>query len=358
MRITLIILILPTLLCGQKNSRVGAYFLKINKAESNIMTENWGTASIIYEEAFNETINPFFSDVVNYLNCLILSEESGIKKIRKLTYWINYLINEKGVKWEYLEDNLFPDFLLREYKKDFCYTQQKDSLNMIADSMLLQIFIDDQNVRPKKARYTKEDKIAIDSMDQVNWKRFNEFIHRFGFPCEQNVSISLGEYEIWSVISLLLRHFVQDGYGEEVIAILQKEFQALKIPRNIIGSVYDLEYHMSGGDKKHYNYVTTYITFIGANIYKPLINYSEESIALINQNRLSIYLPEMETSLMNSVCKTMCVKGKVKKFFIEPYVYMDNLPSFLFENDEDQQLLNKMKIEPVKYVVDCPCETF
>lgn len=358
MRVILILLIVPSFLWGQKNNRVEAYFLNINEAESHIMQADWNTASIIYEEAFNQTINPLFSHIVNYLNCVILNDYAGIKKTRKLTYWINYLMNQKGVHWEYLESHLIENFLIQEIKKDFCYTRQKDTTHVLADSMLLQIFHDDQNIRPDRPKYTQEDRMAIDSMDKVNWERYKAFIKRFGFPGEQNVSISLGEQELWVVNATLLRHFVQQGFGEAVIHILQKEFENLIIPRNIIASIYDMEYDMSKGKKKHYSHVVSYITFVGANIHKPIINYSEENIALINQNRSKLYLHDFDLALQYAVCGTMCVKGQIKKFLIEPYVYMDALPSFLFESEEEQKRIKSLKITPSTFVEVCPCNEF
>ena len=358
MRILIILFFSPFLLRGQESNGVESYFKYVNQADQHIMLEDWEQVVAHYENAFKYSADPFFTDIVNYLNSVILTKESGILKMRKITYWLNYLINEKRVKWNYLEEILIPNFLVSEYKNNFFYSKKNDDFKSVTDSVILQIFYDDQNVRPKNARYTKEDKIAIDSVDQVNWIRFNEFINKYGFPCEQNVSFSLGDYELWSIVSLLLRHFVQEGYGEEVIDILQKEFNNLKIPRNIIASVYDLENNMSGGNKKHYSYIVTYVTFIGANIYKPLIDYKEDNIALINKNRAKIYLPELEVSLKNSVCKSMCVEGRIKNFFIEPYVSMDNLPSFLFEGEEKQNKIKGLKIIPSKIVDNCPCERF
>lgn len=343
---------------AQKMDRVEGYFTQINLAEESIMSSNWEEAVSQYEKAFDFTVDPLFGDIINYLNSIIFSNNSRIQKSRKLTYWFNYVVNEKHMEWSELKKKLFPHFFIEHFEKKYLYEDINEPYDSTLHNTLIQLYADDQNIRPRKGRYSKEEKLAIDSMDEVNWTRFNELIEKHGFPNERNTQYSLGGQDLWPTVSLLLRHFVQNGYGEEVIAIVEKEFRELKIPRNIIAGVYDLEYDLSRATKKNYQHITSYIVFIGARIYRPLIDYSQENLDRIAHNRSKLYLPPLETSIKNAVCTTMCVDGNIKKFYIEPYISLDNLPSFLFEDDDSKKMLQKLRIDISQYEKDCLCNKF
>jgi len=331
------------------------YYNNIDLAESSIFNENWDSAAVYYELAFTMSSDPFTTDVINYLNVLILSEEE--KKDNKMYYWVDYLLNKRGVGWHFVEKWIHCDSLLSKFKENCTSGRMGKNQKSLNDSIFYQIFLDDQSIRPSGIRSSK-DKFAIDSMDQINWNRFNKFIDDFGFPSERNLSYTIDDKQVWMIVSLLLRHFIQRGYGEEVIHILNKEFSEFIIPRNIIASVYDLEYSMSRGKKEEYNLVTTYLVFVEDSVYKPLIDYSYENIQRINKRRGSVFLPNLDVSIQKVVCSSMCKDGIIKKFIIEPYVSFDELPGILFAAEDQKAFLKERKIDFNNFNDGCPCTTF
>jgi len=352
------IIFLPYLTQAQDIGKAQNYYLNINKAIESILDEEYEEAIKYYDIAFHQTLNPLFTDIVNYLNCVLLSDLNRISSIRKLTYWSNYLVNHKNTQWDYIRSLLIDDPLLALYSDKYLCYKKNILYNQIAYSEILNLFYDDQNIRPGNIEYTKEIKLAIENKDTLNWVKFNKFIEIYGFPNEDYLPYSKNGKDTWSIVSTLLRHFVQRGFGEDVIELAKIEFYNLRMPRNLYVNLMELEFELSTRVKKKYQMASTYVTMIDGTMYKSFIDYSDHNIELINNNRSKLFLPKLDVSFNNFVCVLKCSKGNVKKFFIEPYTSIEELPGFLFESEKDQEMLSEYRIDNVFDFGTCPCTEY
>lgn len=319
-------------ICVPDKIHLKDYYKHISNSKVYFVENKYEFALDEYKIAFKKKNKPFFVDIKN---ALVVAEHLGDKCFIKT---LSEFLNKKGLK-------------LQE-SKDFDFSTTKDfisslkSKQIIKNDILLNIFENDQNVRPNRPFLSEVEIKSRDSMDHVNYSRFITMVEKYGFPTEEEYGYFVGETNLWQVVNVLCVHFILSGYHNEILELLDLSFHKGDIPNGVYANLIDRSYDsfQSGSSSVEHRYLVK----IGAKDYYNILDKSKAIVDAINSRRAEIFLDSLHISQNYFLSKHYCIKKFLNGYTPEPYAAVEFLPYQIFGDEKSNPDLIKINLEKYK----------
>ncbi|MDD5569528.1 MAG: hypothetical protein PHD97_00055 [Bacteroidales bacterium] len=178
---------------SQNSDYTKVYYPFTNKAELNIIENNYKKALRKYKKAFDNAPHAFARDLYNATLCAI--------RVNKLDFAYKCMdsLISKGLNIDFFEinnefDTLKKDYRWEKFKSDYpIYKKIADKrINKQLSIMFRKMEDDDQKFRYDYETFGD----TIKKIDSMNMKIFLDIIDKYDFPCEEIIGInsSLGKY--------------------------------------------------------------------------------------------------------------------------------------------------------------------
>jgi hypothetical protein len=200
---TIIFLLLSNILFGQNFNK---YYNYINKAELNIINNNFKNAILNYDSAFTFSVSPFAKDIHNAIIC---SEK--LKLQDKLNDYSMLMLKNKSLKPSYYKKH---NRKFYKAKKDEIKKKYIEKLNSYTYKLFEDLYKKDQKIRTNKNYTYGRDKIH--KTDSLSFVAFKDYIAKNKFPDE---SFFL-DNPFQNNLHLFVTHWHQAGFEIDSILLL------------------------------------------------------------------------------------------------------------------------------------------
>ncbi len=337
---------------ASNSDKVDDYNSKIIQANRAVYSCNLSLALEHYKAAFSiENVQPFYHDLKN---CVVIAYECKDSDLMKEC--LDRLVDQKQLgQNDFSREFPFFNAKIVDYlEKKISERVEKSNRQIYYKTRLLKLYKLDQEVHQLLLGQSEEGIRERNSADSTNFIEFSRLMDVRQFQGENDIGAFLSEMNIWNIYGILFRHFVQIGFGEDLLAILH-DYHIVKdkIPAEIYANIIDLKDNI---EKRLPTVQNNYINIIGASYHRPMIKYDSVSMNALNSKRLSMGIDSFHVSFKQAVTQTFCQEGIASRFKFSPFSYVEHLPSFLFNSDEDQKYLKSLEIDLDSTLPSCLCE--
>ncbi len=348
---------------------LAAYYKFTNLAARAIYDNNFSAASVHYDSAFIYKHYPFYEDLKKYI---LVNFKSGLfdKNEQALFHLIHNKKIDTAQLFTVLPKRVFDDKNLKLISKFVKERNKAKPTESVLLKSLKEIFVSDQSVRDYEK--FKEKSVAIrnaiyasrDSVDAVNFIRFEKLYTQYGFPDEESVGVIFDDEHQWaSVIHVLLLHFKktrEEETAKKVVAIIKAALYAGELHTSICSSLLEDNNVRPQDPTNEYYFLSTTINLVMGEVYRPFVFYTDSLIKEVNTNRIAIGLDSFHITQKQVVCQFIGAKSNDARGFISmvPYASIHDLPPGLVKMscDEANVDYHSYKINTAKILANCRCE--
>ena len=262
---TIILLLLSNIFFGQNFNK---YYNHINKAELNIINNNFKNAILNYDSAFTFSESPFAKDIHNAIIC-----SKKLKLQNKLNDYSMLMLKNKSLKPSYYKKH---NRKFYKAKKDEIKKKYIEKLNSYTYKLFEDLYKKDQKIRTNKNYIYGRNKIH--KTDSLSFVAFKNYIDKKKFPDE---SFFL-DNPFQNNLHLFVTHWHQAGF--EIDSILLLAVKNLKF----INIDYAYINEMEDGLRKNSKYGI--VTMLEYRNKIKLIKRTNNDILQINKRRKKIGL--------------------------------------------------------------------
>lgn len=348
-------------------AELATYYKYTNLAARAIFDNKFDRASAYYDSAFVYKKYPFFEDLRQYI---LVNYKSGLfdKNEQALFHLIHHKKIDTAQLFTALPKRVFDEKnlkLINKFYKD--RNKAKASESSLAKS-LKEIYVIDQAVRDYDQIQQKspEARNAIfasrDSVDAVNFIRFEKLCAQYGFPDEESVGVFFDGQRRWdSVISVLLLHFINDEeIFEKVAAMIKDALHSGKLHTMICLSLLDDNNFRSAEYTNEYYFLSTTVYLVMGEVYRPFVFYTDSLMEAVNTNRVAMGLDSFHITQKQVVCQFVGTKNNDTMNFMKmvPYASIVDLPPGLVKMSCEEANIDyhSYKINTTKILDKCRCE--
>lgn len=345
------------------------YYKYTNLAARAIYNNNFNTASVYYDSAFIYKQYPFYEDLKKFI---LVNYKSGLfdKNEQAIFHLIQHKKIDTAQLFTVLPKRVFDDKNLKLINK-LIKERNKTNLQIsVLAQTLKEIYYSDQSVRDynlfKQKSIVARNAIysSRDSVDAVNFIRFEKLYAQYGFPDEESVGVFYDDESQWvNIISILLLHFSKSRdseTAEKLNSILKAALNSGELHNAICASLLE-ENNVEGKDPiNRYYYLSTTINLVMGEVYRPFVFYTDSLMNEVNANRIAIGLDSFHVTQKQVVCQFIGAKADESKNIITmvPYASIDDLPPGLVKMtcEEAKVDYHSYKINTAKILAACKCE--
>jgi hypothetical protein len=302
----------------EDQDEIRTYYEHISLAKRSTFDRDFPKALDHYDRAFLAKKDAFYCDITNAVR--IANHLNDSVRLQKYLA----LLMQKGRETYLTIDT--------SITKRYTFSQpylKKESQRARAE--LLEIFRLDQSIRPQDSAIfrTCQMEKSIDSMDRINFYRFQKMIARHSFPTENSIGYQLDTLTLWDVINTFCIHWSLGGFEIQVDSMLNSEFKKGNIPNGMYAAVLD---RIADSSKKMKDILVEhrYMCIIGGKEYYSPYRRDKKLSDLVNTNRKRIGLDSLHTSQKYFLWQRYCSQI-IPDFTFEPYAIVEHLPGAIFE---------------------------
>lgn len=351
------------------SGELAAYYKYTNLAARAIYDNNFNVASVYFDSAFIYKQYPFYEDLKKYILVNFKSELFD-KNEQALFHLIHHKKIDTAQLFSVLPKRVFDDKNLILINKLIKERNKARSQESILSKSLKEIFVSDQSVRDYEQFYKKsiEARKAIyasrDSVDGVNFLRFEKLYAKYGFPDEESVGVFFNDEHQWAfIVDVLLLHFKktkEEETAKKVVAIIKAALYSGELHNSICASLLEDNDVRAQDPTNEYYFLSTTINLVMGEVYRPFVFYTDSLMKEVNTNRIAIGLDSFHITQKQVVCQFIGAKNIDNMNFItmSPYAQIDDLPPGLVKMscDEANVDYHSYKINTTKIMDKCRCE--
>ncbi len=348
---------------------LATYYKYTNLAARAIYDNNFSTASVHYDSAFIYKQYPFYEDLKKYI---LVNYKSGL--FDKNEQAIYHLIHHKKIDtaqlFTALPKRVFDGKNLKLINKLVKERNKAKPTESTLSKSLKEIYNSDQSVRDYEQFKEKsiEARNAIyaskDSVDAINFTRFEKLYAQYGFPHEESVGVFLdGQHQWVNVISVLLLHFIKSKDEEtagKMSAMIKAALYSGELHTSICCSLLDDNNVRSTESTNEYYLLSTTVYLVMGEVYRPFVFYTDSLMEEVNTNRIAMGLDSFHITQKQVVCQFVGAKNNDMMNFIKmvPYASIVDLPPGLVKMscEEANVDMASYKINTTKILDKCHCE--
>ncbi len=349
--------------------KLATYYKFTNLAARAIFDNNFSVASVYYDSAFSYKQYPFFEDLKKYI---LVNYKSGLfdKNEQALFHLIHHKKIDTTQLFSVLPKRVFDDKNLKLINKLIKELKKAKPRESALSKSLKEIFVIDQGVRDYDQIMQKspEARNAIyssrDSVDAVNFKRFEKLYAQYGFPDEESVGAFFDDEHQWAyIISVLLLHFKNPKDEEakrKVLTIIKAALYSGEMHTSLCATLLEDNGVRAQDPTNEYYFLSTTINLVMGEVYRPFVFYTDSLMKEVNTNRIAIGLDSFHITQKQVVCQFVAAKNNESMYFIPmaPYTSIHDLPPGIVKMscEEVNVDYHSYKINTAKIMDKCRCE--